>query len=85
MGCDEEIVKLWASLVTVTISYLSYLGVLILFRKGQLHSHIFKKYIRGIQKNGTDEPIFRAEIEMQTWRRDMQTQGKRRGRDELGD
>lgn len=62
MGCDEEIVKLQASLVIMTISYLSYLGVLILFRKGQLHSHIFKK-IHGIQKNGTDETIFRAGIE----------------------
>ena len=41
--------------------------------------------MHGIQKNGTDEPIFRAEIEMQTWTRDMQIQGRRRVWDELGD
>ena len=30
--------------------------------------------MHGIQKNGIDEPIFRAGIEMQTWRMDSWTQ-----------
>ena len=35
--------------------------------------------IYGIQKNGTDEPSFRAGIEMQTQRTDLMTQqGKKR-------
>ena len=28
----------------------------------------------GIQKNGVDEPIYRAGIGMETWRTDLQTQ-----------
>ena len=42
-------------------------------------------HICGIQKNGTDEPICRADIETQTQRLDMWTQGEREGWDELGD
>ena len=40
-------------------------------------------HVCGIQKNGTDEPIFRARVETQ--RTDMQTQGARGGWDKLGD
>ena len=42
-------------------------------------------HIRGIQKNVTDEPICRAEIEMQTQRMDLWTWGAREEWDELGD
>ena len=30
-------------------------------------------HIRGIQKNGIDEPVCKAEIETQTWRTDVWT------------
>ena len=42
-------------------------------------------HICGIQKNGTDEPIFRAGIERQTQRMDMWTQWGKGGWDELRD
>ena len=39
-------------------------------------------YIYGIYKNGTEEFIFRAAMEKQTWRIDLRTWGEgRRGRD----
>ena len=35
--------------------------------------------IYGLQKNGTDEPICRAEMETQTWKKQVPTGGGRRG------
>ena len=42
-------------------------------------------HICGIQKNGTDEPICRAGIEMQMQRTDMWTRRGRGGWEKLGD
>ena len=36
-------------------------------------------HINGIYKNGTDEPICKAGIEMQAQRMDMQTQQRKKG------
>ena len=38
------------------------------------NKHCILTNIYGIQKNGTDEPICREEIEMQTYRMDLWTQ-----------
>ena len=41
-------------------------------------------HINGIQKDGTDEPIFRAAMEKQTWRTQaLWTQWGKKGWDEL--
>ena len=62
--------KMWMDLETVIQSEVN--------QKEKNKYHISMNIYR-IWKNGTDEPICRAEIEIQTWRRDLWTQqGKER-------
>ena len=66
----------WMDLETVTQSEVS--------QKEKNKYHILM-HVCGTQKNGTDEPVCKAEIETQRQRTNIWTQGGEGGQDELGD
>ena len=80
MRREEEFVETWMDLETVTRSEVS--------QKEKNKSRILT-HICGIQKNGTDELVCKAEIETQMQRKNIWTprgeSGEGGGRDELGD
>ena len=51
----------------------------------QKNKHHMLTHIGGIQKNGMDEPICKAEIDTNAEHKPMETKAGRRGWDELGD
>ena len=61
----EAVVVRWMKIESVTQSEVS---------QKEKNKHCILTHICGIQKNGTDEPICREEIEMQTYRMDLWTQ-----------
>ena len=68
-------VEMWMDLETVIQSEVS--------QKEKNKYHILT-HICGIQKNDTDEPVCKAEIDTDVENKRMDTKGERRGRDKLG-
>ena len=69
-------VEMWMDLETVIQSEIS---------QKEKNKYNILTHICGIQKNGTDEPVRKAEIETDVENKHMDTKGGKQGWDEVGD
>ena len=84
MSCDSErkrnkimlFAELWMDLQSVIQREVS---------QKEKNKYCLLTHVGGIQKNGTDEPICKAETEIQPQRTNMDTKGGKAGWDTLGD